>query len=92
MTSNISISKDCRGWRMLVEMGRDPLNFFVNLMIKYGAYVWLRIKGRNVVLLSDATGIEHVLQSKSDNYCKGYFHKILFKNISYSKISQKLNS
>jgi len=77
MTSNISISKDCRGWRMLVEMGRDPLNFFVNLMIKYGAYVWLRIKGRNVVLLSDATGIEHVLQSKSDNYCKGYFHKIL---------------
>lgn len=59
----------------LLQMRRDPLKYFTKLMNDTGAYTWLHINGRRVVMLNDATGIEHVLQGNSSNYFKGYFQR-----------------
>ena len=71
------IPDERNGLRLLLSIKSDPLHYFTNLMNREGAYAWLRVDGRPLLMLNDATGIEHVLQRKCDNYRKGHFHKVL---------------
>jgi cytochrome P450 len=75
--TNFAVPPKYRGIRLLLAMKRDPLKFFVRLMNEEGAFARLRINGRNVLMLNDATGIEHVLQSNSANYFKGHFQRMM---------------
>ena len=70
------IPQDRRGLRLLLAIKREPLHYFTRLMNKEGSYAWLRVDGRPLVMLNDATGIEHVLQ-RNNTYRKGHFHKVL---------------
>ena len=72
-----SVPKERRGLRLLLNVHRDPLDFFSQLMHKEGAYAWLNLQGLPLLMLNDATGIEHVLKANAKNYRKGRFNKVL---------------
>ncbi len=74
---SLQIPRERRGLKLLLAIKRDPLQYFVRLMGQEGPYAWMKINGRLLVMLNDATGIEHVLQGNSSNYSKGHFHKVL---------------
>jgi cytochrome P450 len=72
-----TIPAERRGLKLWRGINRDPLHYFTQLANDTGSYAWLSILGRPLLMLNDATGIQHVLQDKAENYRKGRFHKVL---------------
>ncbi len=66
-----------RGLSLILQLRRDPLQFFTDLMVEEGAYAWLNLNGTRLLMLNDAVGISHVLQDNAENYRKGRFNKVL---------------
>ena len=58
--------KERRGLKLLLAIKDDPLLYFTRLMNAEGSFAWMQVDGRPLVMLNDATGIQHVLQSKSE--------------------------
>lgn len=69
--------KEYCGIMPLLDMRRDPLNYFVRMMESRGDHVWFTISGKKVLLLNDATGIQHVFQDNYKGYVKGRFNNVL---------------
>jgi cytochrome P450 len=72
-----AIPKERRGLRLLMAVQKDPLAYFTQLMHQEGPYAWLKLNGQPLLMLNDATGIEHVLVQNASNYRKGRFNKVL---------------
>jgi cytochrome P450 len=79
MTTDIlpSISKEHRGLKLLFDVQRDPLGYFTKLMHKEGPFAWLNLNGQLLLMLNDATGIQHVFQDNASNYRKAHFSQVL---------------
>lgn len=68
----------CRkGIRVQLAALRGPLQYFRALESQEGAYAWLDLRGKLILMLNDATGIDHVLQQNPANYWKGDVNKVL---------------
>lgn len=52
----------------------DPLRYFVDLMHRYGDFVWFRIGRAQVVMLNHPRAVRHVLQDNHRNYHKSAFY------------------
>ncbi len=65
------------GLRLLFKVRRDLLGYFVNLMRQEGAFAWLSLGGKNVLMLNDATAIQHVLKDNAAHYHKSHFYNVL---------------
>jgi cytochrome P450 len=69
--------KEHKGIRLMRDVQRDPLGYFTNMMNQEGPYVWTNLGGQRLLVLFDATGIEHIMQNNASNYRKGSFNKVL---------------
>jgi cytochrome P450 len=58
------------GLRLLLEVRRDPLVYFTQIMRDEGAYAWFRLRGAPFLMMNDAAGIQHVLRDNATNYRK----------------------
>jgi len=56
-------------------MRRDPLRYFVDLMLQYGDVVRFRIGPAAVVMLNHPDAVRHVLQDNHRNYHKSRFYE-----------------
>lgn len=72
-----AIPKARRGLRLLRDVRRDPLGYFTRLMQQEGAFAWLHLGGRPLLMLNDTTGIQHILQDNAENYRKARFNSVL---------------
>jgi cytochrome P450 len=66
-----------RGLRLLLEVRRDPLAYFTQLMRAEGAYAWFNLRGGTMLMMNDAAGIQHVLRDNAANYRKTKFAQVL---------------
>lgn len=57
------------------ELRKDPLRYFVDVMLEYGDVVHFRIGMSPVIMLSHPDDIRHVLQDNYINYPKSRFYK-----------------
>lgn len=57
------------------DLRRDPLKYFVDLMLTYGDVVWFRIGPADVVMLNEPDAVRHVLQGNHRNYHKSRFYE-----------------
>jgi cytochrome P450 len=77
ITHTVNISPEHRGLNFLLNIKKDQLNYFTSLMHREGAFAWYQLAHKNVLMLNDATGIQHVLQDNAGNYHKSSFYKVL---------------
>ncbi|MGB4100320.1 MAG: cytochrome P450 [Alphaproteobacteria bacterium] len=66
-----------RGLRLLRRVRRDLLGEFVRMMRRHGDFTWMELGGHRVLMLNDATGIQHVLQDNAASYRKSHFNQVL---------------
>lgn len=59
-----------RGLRLLLEVRRDPLAYFTQIMRDEGAYAWFQLRGMPFLMMNDAAGIQYVLRDNAANYRK----------------------
>ena len=57
------------------ELLKDPLNYFVDLMLEYGDVVEFNIGLTPIVMLNDPNAVKHVLQDKFEDYPKSRFYR-----------------
>jgi cytochrome P450 len=57
------------------ELRKDPLNYFVDLMLQYGDVVEFDIGLAPIVMLNDPDAVKHVLQDRYENYPKSRFYR-----------------
>lgn len=69
-----TIRSDRKGFRILRDIRKGPLNYFTRLMNEDGDYAWFKILHRPTLLLNDATGIQHVFQESVETYNKSAFY------------------
>lgn len=65
-----TLPKSRRGLRLLLEVRRDPLAYFTQIMRDEGAYAWFWLRGAPFLMMNDAAGIQHVLRDNAANYRK----------------------
>lgn len=58
-----------------LDLRRDPLRYFVDLMLEYGEVVRFRIGQRPIIMLNHPDDIKHVLQDNHQNYHKSPFYR-----------------
>lgn len=56
------------------RLRRDPLRYFVEMLLTYGDVVWFDVGRDRVVMLNDPEHIKHVLQVNHGNYHKSKFY------------------
>lgn len=66
-----------RGLRLLRDVRREPLDYFTRLAETEGPFAWARLQGQLLLMLNDATGIQHVQQDNAENYRKTKFYNVL---------------
>jgi cytochrome P450 len=71
------IPPDRQGLKLLMNVRRNPLGYFTTLMRETGAFAWLSLTGKPLLMLNDAAAIQHVLQDNFSGYRKGSFYQIL---------------
>lgn len=74
---SVGIPADLKGLGFLTHLRKDPLNGFIKISQKHGPYVWFEILGKPVLLLNDATAIQHIFQDNFENYKKADFNDVL---------------
>ena len=52
------------------ELNRDPLRYFIQLLLKFGDAVRFEVGKNRVVMLSNPDAVQHVLQDNNANYIK----------------------
>src|SRR3546814_14635937 len=57
------------------DLRRDPLRYFVDLMLRYGDVVWFRIGPAEIVMLNDPDAVRRVLQDNNRNYHQSRFYE-----------------
>jgi cytochrome P450 len=58
-------------------MRRDPLNFFVRVMLSEGPTAQVRVGRNRVIMVNDPSLIQQVLQDNHENYPKSSFYETL---------------
>ncbi len=58
-----------------LELRRDPLQYFVDLMLRYGDVVRFAIGTAPVVMINHPAAVKHVLQDNHRNYRKSRFYR-----------------
>lgn len=66
-----------RGIKLALRIKRDPLAYFTRLMREEGPFAWYALRGQRILMLNDATGIEHVLQHGFEKYRRGRYNGVL---------------
>src|SRR3546814_4569122 len=71
------------------DLRRDPLRYFVDLMLRYGDVVWFRIGPAEIVMLNDPDAVRRVLQDNHRNYHKSRFYEA-FRQIGRASCRERV--